>query len=97
MTPAERLLAAADLLDKRAGEAAPGPWPVTSDNHLALATVEMPYMIGPARGTDRRFPVNFPDDATAYYIATMHPGGGQGAGGSPQVHRKRSSPHMRGT
>lgn len=40
MTPAERLLAAADLLDKRAGEATGGPWEVRFTG-LARPTVSV--------------------------------------------------------
>lgn len=72
MTPAERLLAAADLLDKRAGDAA-RPWKLTDDNHLALQMIEMPYKVGPRVGTAQRFNLAGPDDATTAYIATMHP------------------------
>lgn len=73
-TPAEHLLAAADLLDKRASEAVT-PWELDSDNHLALLTISMPYVVGLKAGSphDHRFYLSGPDDKTTRYIATMHP------------------------
>lgn len=36
MTPTERLLAAADLLDKRAGEASEGPWNIIDELYMPV-------------------------------------------------------------
>jgi hypothetical protein len=71
MTPAERLLAAADLLDKRAGEATVGPWNVDGpwwwdDTCSALVSAGLAreaVAIAPKGATD----------GNARYIATMHP------------------------
>ena len=77
-TPADRLLAAADLLDKRAGEAAPD-WELDDDNHLGVVSIRTPYMVGPdlwlaAKARDgERYSFTGPNDATTAYIATMHP------------------------
>lgn len=72
MTPAERLLAAADLLDKRAGEATKGPWwvnskiyPETIYGDDASAVISGSRWCGEANVFD--------NDADAAYIATMHP------------------------
>lgn len=73
MTPAERLLAAADLLEKRAGEATPGPWAVGS--HLdALTPPRTWHLEGIERWRGLANNVGLgEDEATATYIATMHP------------------------
>jgi len=71
MTPAERLIAAADLLDKRAGEATEGPWNVDGpwwwgDTCAAMVTAGLArdaVVIAPQGATD----------ANTRYIATMHP------------------------
>jgi hypothetical protein len=71
--PAERLLAAADLLDKRAGEATED-WQLDDDNHLALLAITTPYSIGAKwRPSGARYSFTGPDDATTAYIATMNP------------------------
>lgn len=66
MTPAERLLKAAELLEKRASEATEGPWQADDrcvyagdHGHLAHVSLEEPYG---------------DSEADARYIATVHPG-----------------------
>lgn len=68
MTPAERLNAAADLLEKRADDATPGPWrdmPMGSEGaniHAGGNTVTTARRVG-----------RIGEFADASYIATMHP------------------------
>lgn len=65
MTPAERLLAAADLLEKRAGEASDGPWTRTNTEATGAVWIDTP-------DTRHAFSLHgWTADAT--YIATMHP------------------------
>ena len=65
MTPAERLLAAADLLDKRAEEATAGPWTRTNTEATGAVWIDTPE-------TRHAFSLHgWTADAT--YIATMHP------------------------
>jgi hypothetical protein len=73
MTPAARLLAAADLLDKRAGEATEGPWTVErwEDFLGEQVTWSLPG-IERWRGLKNDVQLG-EDEATARYIATMHP------------------------
>lgn len=68
MTPAERLLAAADQLDKLASGAI-SDWKVDDDNHLALVSITTPSATFPFS----RYSFTGPNDATTHYIATMHP------------------------
>lgn len=69
MTPAERLLAAADLLDKRAGEATEGPWwteeSAATGQHVIQGGMVAEDLWLKVAGHVRA------QDAT--YIATMHP------------------------
>jgi len=69
VTPAERLLAAADLLEKRAGDAI-SDWRVDDNNHLGLASVTTPSRWRP---DGPRYSFTGPDDETTRYIATVHP------------------------
>lgn len=71
MTPAEELAAAADKLDALLAETAPD-WRLTDDNHLALAMIEMPHMIGSTQ-TSSKFTLSGPNDRTTQYIAAMNP------------------------
>jgi hypothetical protein len=76
-SPAARLLAAAELLDKRA-DAASQPWKVNSDNFLAMPMIQMPYTIGIKAGSATEFYELYgADDKTTLYIATMHPAVGK--------------------
>lgn len=70
MTPAERLLAAADLLDKRAGEATPGPWSAPGGpRYVFLDGFSGHDVDGPKSG----FVARGTYWSDAQYIATMHP------------------------
>lgn len=70
MTPAERLLAAADLLDKRAGEATAGPW-------VEAGIGEYGWSVISQADPRSNFGVETEDSeqgkADAAYIATVHP------------------------
>jgi hypothetical protein len=68
MTPAERLLAAADLLDKRAGEATEGPWQAGEFCVWTTADVEDGVIVsdGPNGGGGA-------SEENARYIALVHP------------------------
>lgn len=70
MTAAERLLAAADLLDKRAGAATEGPWTVpTGPRYVFLDGFSGHDVDGPKGG----FVARGTCWADATYIATVHP------------------------
>jgi hypothetical protein len=81
-TPAERLLAAADLLDKRAGEATEGPWR-NHDTYLNLGGYTATVLSG--KSDDVHLVAHLPSyshdssqfqeqpHADARYMATMHP------------------------
>lgn len=76
MTPADRLHAAADLLEKLAGEATPGPWTphYASDLHTDSAA----WIGAPGQATPDGVFVATTASALeglgdATYIATMHP------------------------
>jgi hypothetical protein len=89
MTPAERLLAAADLLEKRAGDATDGPWKARSydfdeDGHdfadvIGKQEVEQyagSYTIKTALvagGAPEPADLGYLHPTNATYIATMHP------------------------
>lgn len=71
MTPAERLLAAADLLEKRAGEASTGPWIEAGIGEFGWSVIggDFPLTSSFAIETDD----SEQGKADATYIATMHP------------------------
>lgn len=69
MTPAERLLAAADLLEKRAGEAGESPWRFSGETYDADQFGSGWDVDAPNGGYVTRLATK--EDAT--YIATMHP------------------------
>lgn len=81
MTPAERLLAAADLLDKRANEATGGPWRYNPNKHTRLPGTtyfeEAVFAGGAGKAATTIAATGLTDDppsmADARYIATMHP------------------------
>lgn len=73
MTPEQRLLTAAGLLEKRA-EGASQPWKLVDDNFLAMPWIQMPYTIGLKAGSTTEFyEMCGADDKTTNYIALMHP------------------------
>lgn len=73
MTPAQRLLAAADLLDKRAREATAGPWMVERwEDFLGKQISWSLPSIERWRGISNDVQLG-EDEATTRYIATMHP------------------------
>lgn len=73
MAPIDRLIAAADLLDKRASEATEGPWEVGTINDR-ITPPQTWHLEGVERWRGLRNNVNLgEDEATARYIATMHP------------------------
>lgn len=90
MTPAQRLLAAAELLDKRASEATEGPWRANTWETVSgelRAEVEGDPREGNYRTRDRKGwtevcrgdadcagPGPYLMQADARYIATVHPG-----------------------
>lgn len=76
MTPAERLLAAADLLDKRAGEATAGPWRLDGPWWWSEGTCAAMVTAQESRRAVVMATVDA-GDANAAYIATMHPGVGK--------------------
>lgn len=83
MTPAERLLAAADLLEKRAGEATGGPWNTKAelDGMLAgRATVVHARARRVVTVGQTRTHHYDAAEANAAYIATMHPEVGKALG-----------------
>lgn len=76
MTPAERLLAAADLLDKRAGEATEGPWHAAPEIDGVYA--DRMTVVRPAHGkrivaVGQVRPHSAAGEQNVAYIATMHP------------------------
>jgi hypothetical protein len=78
VTPADRLLAAADLLDKRASEATEGPWRHTSRNYIGTGPIKITEADwGPEGHEGLR--VSTQQDRNAFrtedaaYIATVHP------------------------
>lgn len=87
MTPAERLIAAADLLDKRAGEATEGPWTGRvfdgGDHEFSdvIGKQEVEQYSGSytvttalvAGGAAEIAEPGWLEPANARYIATMHP------------------------
>lgn len=88
MTPAERLLAAADLLDKRAREATSGPWELRFEQPIISivgeilqrphASAETTVFAGVDEdradsGNLDESEINWVSERDARYIATMHP------------------------
>jgi hypothetical protein len=83
-TPAERLIAAAELLEGRASEATEGPWVTwpgptaslvcTSVNHCTCGGGLDGYGHEPGCGLEEPPGVSAPREADARYIATVHPG-----------------------
>jgi hypothetical protein len=78
MTPAERLTASADLLDKRASEATEGPWKYMGRNCIETGPIEIDVADWGPEGHEGLRVSTWQDNrayryADAVYIATMHP------------------------
>jgi hypothetical protein len=78
MTPAARLLAAADLLDKRASEATEGPWGLPQHETECDARDDGWWIYNGRQGAAEyavtaTVPYNPKAAEDARYIATMHP------------------------
>lgn len=73
MTPAERLLKAADLLDKRASEATEGPWTVEQDFIDCGVPDNTKTLRGPGGKYLGSIALHSFGEDDARYIATMHP------------------------
>lgn len=79
MTPAERLIAAADLLDQRASEATEGPWYTAVENDgVRSGRRTVVKMLGRRVVTVDQTRTHWDDEhglaeANVRYIATMHP------------------------
>jgi hypothetical protein len=86
--PVDRLLAAADLLDKRAGEATEGPWYVDD-----VGTIVWPSSINIYRPIVQDGAIS--NEADAAYISTMHPEVGKALAASLRVLGSVDYPEVR--
>lgn len=74
MTAAEQI----EQLRAELTDVVAGPWPVDADNYLGIASVLMPYAVGPRhrKAEDKpgkSFIVSTPNNATAHHISRWNP------------------------
>lgn len=90
--PAARLLAAADILDKRASEATEGPWAAEGEMHEFSGLVG--YDVDASNGG---YLTRLATEEDARYIATMHPEVGKAVASLLRYESAMCGPRGRGT